>query len=285
MLPTPPRVFPVVPQVTALVLSNTYSESKLSSSTIDLGKSSLLMLSPDLKSVPCVVPCMRPSLLLPTAIIPALELLDPIASLAYNNSFALPALVPTAIATTTLDSRSIAPPAFDSIATQGSIPSSIPSAVPSPVPSIIPRSVSSAVPSVVPSMVPSPVPSSFLTAFNSIAAVPNIVPRSVPSSIPTAFDLIASSPAFDLIAAPTSVPSSVPSTVPSLTPSLLPRSVPGSVPSVVPGLVPSSVPSSIPNAFDLTASSLNAYATPFAPTVHSYKPNYLDALIQQATRR
>ena len=61
-----PQVSPVVPQVTASVFYN-ISGSNLYSSNMDLDKSSLL-LSPELNTViPCVISCIRPNLLSPTA--------------------------------------------------------------------------------------------------------------------------------------------------------------------------------------------------------------------------
>ena len=95
--PLPPRVFLVALQVIAPVLSNINSESNLHSSTIDLGKSSQLLLSPDLNTVePCVVPCIRLSLLSPTTKI--------YPSVLESRHYIAPSV---------LDLKSIAPPAYD----------------------------------------------------------------------------------------------------------------------------------------------------------------------------
>ena len=67
LLPSAPRVSPVVPQCTVPVLFNSSSESKLYTSNTDLGKLSCLSCSKlNIITVPCVVPS-QPSLLSPTA--------------------------------------------------------------------------------------------------------------------------------------------------------------------------------------------------------------------------
>ena len=67
LLPTAPRVSPVIPQCTVPVLFNSSSESKLYSSNTDLGKLSCLSCSKlNIITVPCAVPS-QPSLLSPTA--------------------------------------------------------------------------------------------------------------------------------------------------------------------------------------------------------------------------
>lgn len=64
----PTRVSPVKPQVIAPVLSIINSKSNFYSSTINLSKNSLLLLSPNLNTVvPCFVPCIYPDFLLPNA--------------------------------------------------------------------------------------------------------------------------------------------------------------------------------------------------------------------------
>ena len=89
LLPAAPRVSPVVPQVTVPVLSNISSERKLFTSTIDLGKNSLLLSSSKLNiSVPCVVPC-DSFLLSPTSKIYVYPVADPPAT-------THPTIVPTA---------------------------------------------------------------------------------------------------------------------------------------------------------------------------------------------
>ena len=66
LLPTAPRVSPVIPQCTVPVLFNSSSESKLYSSNTDLGKLSCLSCSKlNIITVPCAVPS-QPSLLSPT---------------------------------------------------------------------------------------------------------------------------------------------------------------------------------------------------------------------------
>ena len=67
LLPSAPRVSPVIPQCTVPVLFNSSSESKLYTSNTDLGKLSCLSCSKlNIITVPCAVPC-QPSLLSPTA--------------------------------------------------------------------------------------------------------------------------------------------------------------------------------------------------------------------------
>ena len=111
-------------QVTAPVLSNINSESNLHSSTIDLGKSSLLLLSPDLNTVVhYVIPCIHPSLLSPTVIflrtlsrlyhLPVFN--GSIAPLAYTKLFAQPSTVDLieSVASPNAFDNSIAPSTFD----------------------------------------------------------------------------------------------------------------------------------------------------------------------------
>ena len=67
LLPSAPRVSPVVPQCTVPVLFNSSSESKLYTSNTDLDKLICLSCSkPNIITVPCAVPS-QPSLLSPTA--------------------------------------------------------------------------------------------------------------------------------------------------------------------------------------------------------------------------
>lgn len=117
----PPQVFPVVPQVIAPVLSNIDSECNLLSFTIDLSKSSLLLLllSSDLDTV---VPCIHLSLSSSTAKIYvntiATKLIistsldsNSIAPLAYNDLFASVFVLQDSIALPAFNSFSLAPPA------------------------------------------------------------------------------------------------------------------------------------------------------------------------------
>ena len=100
--PAAPQVSPVVPQVTVLVLSNISGESKLYSSTNDLGKLSLLSCSNMNKStVPCVV-SREPCLLSPTSETCMYSVAEPPVSTPYP-TFVSPAAEPP-VAT---------PPAFD----------------------------------------------------------------------------------------------------------------------------------------------------------------------------
>ena len=114
LLSVTPQVNPVVPQVIAPVLYyNNNSESNLYYYNMDLDKSSLL-LSPKLKYtvVPCVVPCIRLSLLSPTTKIFTISYVELFASPAFNDLIASPNAYAKLFVSPAFNNM-IASPAFD----------------------------------------------------------------------------------------------------------------------------------------------------------------------------
>ena len=100
-----PRVPPVVPQCIVLVLSNISSESKLYSSTTDLGKLSSLSCSKiNISTVPCVV-SREPCLLSPTSKTYVYPVAEPHVS-PYYHTFVSPAAEPPVATPSAFDDSS-----------------------------------------------------------------------------------------------------------------------------------------------------------------------------------